>query len=156
MSDAAIRRARPEEAEALTALCLRSKAHWGYDADFITACRDELTVTPARVAAGLTYVREGAGGILGLYSLDRLAGPGRFELDLLYVEPRAIGGGHGRALLEHAMDTARSLGAEVLEVQGDPNAAGFYAALGGRRTGDRPSASIEGRSLPVFEFRLAD
>ena len=41
----ALRPARPEEAPALTELCLRSKAVWGYDAAFMQACRRELTMT---------------------------------------------------------------------------------------------------------------
>ena len=32
-----IRRARPDEADALTALATRAKAHWGYDAEFMAA-----------------------------------------------------------------------------------------------------------------------
>ena len=30
-----IRRARPEDAALLTDLTVRSKSHWGYDADFL-------------------------------------------------------------------------------------------------------------------------
>ncbi|MEM8726472.1 MAG: hypothetical protein AAGE86_13220, partial [Pseudomonadota bacterium] len=29
-----------------SSLCLRSKAHWGYDAGFIDACREELSLKP--------------------------------------------------------------------------------------------------------------
>ena len=37
-----LRLARAGEAAALTALCLRSKAHWGYDADFMAKARARL------------------------------------------------------------------------------------------------------------------
>ena len=37
-----IRRAREDEADALTALALRSKAHWGYSPDQIEAWRPVL------------------------------------------------------------------------------------------------------------------
>jgi hypothetical protein len=37
-----IRPAQADEVEALTALALRSKAHWGYDDAFMEACRAEL------------------------------------------------------------------------------------------------------------------
>ena len=40
-----IPRACGSDAPALTLLALRSKAVWGYDAAFIAACRDELTLT---------------------------------------------------------------------------------------------------------------
>jgi hypothetical protein len=37
-----IRPARGDEAAAITALGLRSKAHWGYDDDFMARCAAEL------------------------------------------------------------------------------------------------------------------
>src|SRR5687768_14923343 len=57
---ARIRRARPDEAEHLTALTLRSKAHWGYDADFMAACVPSLTITSERIATPgeLVFVAE--------------------------------------------------------------------------------------------------
>ena len=42
-----LRPARPDEADLLTELCLRSKAVWGYDDAFMRACRAELTLSPA-------------------------------------------------------------------------------------------------------------
>ncbi len=36
-----IRRAKPEEAQLLTELCMRSKAYWGYDAAFLEGFRRE-------------------------------------------------------------------------------------------------------------------
>ena len=53
-----IRPARSGEAKALSDLALRSKAHWGYDAAFMAACRAELTVTPAQAASGRAYLYE--------------------------------------------------------------------------------------------------
>ena len=40
------RRASPEAAEELTALTIASKAHWGYDEDFMALARPTLAVTP--------------------------------------------------------------------------------------------------------------
>jgi hypothetical protein len=56
--DVLIRSARATEADILTDLALRSKAHWGYDADFLEACRDELTVAAHEVARRRTTVAE--------------------------------------------------------------------------------------------------
>eukprot|EP00752_Nemacystus_decipiens_P000574 g574.t1 len=88
-----IREARDEEAAALTALCLRSKAHWGYDSAFMAACREELTIRPQDVRDGGFAVAEGAqGDILGV---ARIAADGDgVDLMLLYVEPSAMGRGH--------------------------------------------------------------
>ena len=51
-SPATLRAARPEEAAAISALALRSKAHWGYDEAFLAACRAELTWTAAQCGSG--------------------------------------------------------------------------------------------------------
>lgn len=51
-----IRRARPDEADALTDLSMRSKRSNGYDDAFMEACREELTVTPKRLAEGEYWV----------------------------------------------------------------------------------------------------
>ena len=50
-----LRRARPNEAAMLTDLSMRSN---GYDDAFMEACREELTVTAARMAEGEYWVAE--------------------------------------------------------------------------------------------------
>jgi hypothetical protein len=49
---AAVRPARPGEAAGLTGLCLRSKAHWGYDAAFMRLCVPSLTVKEEAIKRG--------------------------------------------------------------------------------------------------------
>ena len=50
LAEIPIRLARREETHALSELAFLSKAYWGYDEDFMAACRAELTVTPADIA----------------------------------------------------------------------------------------------------------
>src|SRR3979490_3370344 len=57
-----IRKAEPGEAESLTALCVRSKVHWGYDAEFMRLCMAALTVSEASIAAGRVLVARHAPG----------------------------------------------------------------------------------------------
>ncbi|MFE4370317.1 GNAT family N-acetyltransferase [Streptomyces sp. NPDC056835] len=127
-----IREARPDEARALSALVLRSKAHWGYDEAFLAACRDELTVSAGEVTARRIVVAEDetSGEALGVASLEGRAPDG--TLGLLFVEPRVLGLGIGRALYAHVLDTARELGFERLTIDSDPHAVDFYRALGAR------------------------
>lgn len=150
-----IRPARPQEAAELSGLALRSKAHWGYPAEFLDACKSELTVDPARIGANDydCYVCCDSGSILGFYALVRL-GKDDCELEALFVEPAYIGRGVGRSLIQHAIQTATDHGAARLMIQGDPNATDFYVAAGARQTGKRASGSIPGRFLPVFEVEL--
>lgn len=152
-TQATIRPARAEEAPALSALALRAKAHWGYDAAFLAACRDDLTVTPANIAAHTIRVATLAGQPCGFYGLR---GTGETaELTDLWIEPGAIGQGHGRTLWAHAVATARARGCLELLVQSDPHAEGFYLAMGAARIGSRASTVIPGRELPLLRLALA-
>jgi hypothetical protein len=60
-----IRPARADEASALTDVVLKPKAHWGYDADFMAACRDELTIVPEEVVARRIVVAEAGWRVVG-------------------------------------------------------------------------------------------
>jgi GNAT superfamily N-acetyltransferase len=143
-----LRPAHPAEADALTALVLRSKAHWGYDEAFMAACRAELTLTPDDLAPGRTLVASFDGTPVGFGSLAGDAPVG--ELAMLFVEPAAIGRGIGGQLYRGLLSLAREAGFARLTIDADPNAADFYAAQGAVRTGSAPSDSIPGRTLPVF------
>lgn len=148
-----IRDAVSQEADLLTDLALRSKAHWGYSKQFLESCRDELTVHPALVEHDdyRYVVAEEKESIVGYYAL-KADTPDIFELEAIFVDPRHIRTGVGKKLLEHAIRRLSRLGAKRLVIQGDPNAAGFYEAAGARRVGERESASIPGRFLPLFEI----
>ncbi|MFD7125098.1 MULTISPECIES: GNAT family N-acetyltransferase [Streptomyces] len=147
-----IRAGEAAEAAALTELALRSKGHWEYDAEFLAACREELTVRPADVAARRTAVAEEDGRILGFTTLD--GEPPRGALGMMFVEPDTIGRGVGRLLFAHTMDEARRLGFTGLTIDADPNAEPFYRAMGAVRIGATPSGSIPGRELPLLEVVL--
>ncbi|MGH7540908.1 MAG: GNAT family N-acetyltransferase [Gemmatimonadota bacterium] len=140
---------------------MRSKAVWGYDADFLADCRGELTVSPESIAAGRVWVREAGGRAVGFYTLsDPVSGGGagpegpRAELLHLFIEPEAIGHGHGRALLAHAAERARALGCRWMRVESDPDAEGFYVRHGGRRVGWAASPVRPGRRLPELLIPL--
>ncbi|MFJ8748534.1 GNAT family N-acetyltransferase [Streptomyces sp. NPDC102441] len=147
-----LRPGRPEEAEALTALALRSKAHWGYDEAFMAACRDELTVHPGDTAGGRTAVAEEDGRVLGFTTLS--GEPPGGALAMMFVEPDAIGRGLGRLLFEHTMTQARRLGFVRLTIDADPNAEPFYTAMGAVRIGTTPSGSVQDRELPLLAVAL--
>ena len=149
-----IRAALPSEARALSDLALRSKAHWGYSREFIEACREELTYTPHQIGSSqMKFFVLHDDAPIGFYAL-RNVGKREIELDALFVEPREIGKGYGRRLIEHAKAMASSLGAKLMIIQGDPNAERFYLAAGGVLTGTRESDSIPGRFLPTFAITL--
>jgi N-acetylglutamate synthase-like GNAT family acetyltransferase len=149
-----LRPATGKDAEALTALALRSKAYWGYDEAFMDACVDELTITPSRIGAEDMTVAEINGVIAGMVSLTPGLQSGALELEDMFVDIPFIGTGLGATLIEHAKKRARARGAVRIDVDADPNAQGFYERCGYRLTGSSPSVSIPGRMLPRLSLEL--
>jgi GNAT superfamily N-acetyltransferase len=150
--DLTFRRARPDEAADLTELALRSKAHWGYDARFMEDCRVALTIDSEPVERAPYYTLAVEGRVVGFYGLTILNTA--IELSFLFVEPGFIGRGYGRRLFEHAVAAARALGGRHLLIQSDPNAEGFYAAMGAERIGELPSPVRRERPLPLYRLAL--
>lgn len=138
---------------AISALCIRSKAHWGYDAAFMDACRAELTMTPAELAADAVVVAADGPAIAGVGQVGER--DGRCVLERLFVDPAHMGEGLGRRLFDWARATAIRRGATALVVESDPFAAPFYRRLGCVDTGTVPSGSIPGRALPCLSLPLS-
>lgn len=141
-----------EELPSLSELCMRSKAVWGYDAAFLAACRRELSFDPRDLAASEIAVAARGDSILGVAQV-RAAGD-QADLLKLFVEPKALRSGVGRALFAWATDVARKMGAARMNIEADPDAAPFYRRLGARDAGLVPSGSIAGRMLPKLVLVL--
>jgi GNAT superfamily N-acetyltransferase len=153
MDGLSLRPARADDAAALTDLALRGKAGWGYDAAFMAACREELTITAARIAAWRFWVAEVAEAPVGMIALNAL--PDHAELEFFFVDPALQGQGVGQALMAAFDAACRELGLSLIRVDADPNAEAIYQRLGYRTVGRSPSGSIPGRTLPLMERRLA-
>ena len=148
------RRPRPEEAEAITRLALRSKRHWGYDDAFMAALTPELTFTPADLAQERDHVEvlESSDDLLGVFRLCW-----RTEmafLEDLWIDPEAMGRGYGRLVFERSVEVARSWGKGVMELEADPFAEPFYLHLGAVRVGMSPVTVVPGRSVPLMRYAL--
>ncbi|MDA9522516.1 hypothetical protein XI06_20055 [Bradyrhizobium sp. CCBAU 11434] len=141
-----------EELPALSALCLRSKAVWGYDKDFIEACRSELTIEPGDMRSSAIAVAEQDRQIVGITQI-KVTGD---EADLLklFVEPTMLRGGVGTKLFHWAISQAARMGAERMSIEADPDAAPFYRRMGAKDCGLAPSGSIPGRMLPKLVREL--
>ena len=142
-----IRRATPDEADILTAIAHAAKRHWNYPEKWISQWRSDLTITSDFIANNEVYVAVVDGNVAGCCALvisDSLA-----ELEHMWIDPRQMGNGVGRALFEHTKQRARELGLPELELSADPNAEGFYERMGAKRIGAVP-AEMDGqpRVLP--------
>jgi GNAT superfamily N-acetyltransferase len=153
-----LRPARVDEADLLSELALRSKAYWGYDADFMAKCVPVLRITPDMIEREDMHcmVAEAEGKVLG-YSLLYLPTDLTEEavLDGLFIDPDAIGKGVGQALLRQALEVATSAGWQHLFVEADPNAETFYLKYGAVRVGEHESGIAPGRMLPWMRFTLS-
>ena len=135
-----------EELPSLSELCLRSKATWGYNREFLEACRSELSFDQRDLQLTTIAVAELGGKVVGLAQV-KVTGD---EADLLklFVEPSALHRGVGRALFAWATHVAKKRGATRLIIDSDPGAAPFYRRMGAYDLGQAPSGSIPGRILP--------
>ncbi|MEX0923399.1 MAG: GNAT family N-acetyltransferase [Rhodovibrionaceae bacterium] len=151
-----IRPARSEDCGLLTDLALRSKAVWGYDAAFMEACREELTIRPEMFDSDVVTVIEAegtaAGKIAGFYRL-RLE-RGVVEIYDFFIDPEHLRQGYGKRLWRKLLEDARGYGVKTLGVDADPQAEAFYTAMGMKKVGKAPSGSIPGRFLPRLTMAL--
>jgi GNAT superfamily N-acetyltransferase len=148
-----VRSAKAGESQSLTALCVRSKAHWGYDTAFMKLSAAALAVSEDDIVAGRVLVAvDGTGRVVGMACV--LSEGDTADLDALFIDPPAIGSGAGRALFDAAVASARRQGALRMTILADPNAAAFYERMGARYLRNAPSDAIPGRTLPFYDYDL--
>ena len=146
-------KAKPGQAEMLSNLAFRSKAYWGYSNEFMNACRAELTYSESMLNKNHCYYLLHDGMVTGFYILEQ-SNMHECNLDDLFIDQNFIGKGFGQALIEHAKTIAVELGVKKIIIQSDPNAKGFYLAVGAVQIGVKESGSIPGRYLPMLEMNL--
>lgn len=151
-----IRKTRPEEAAALHALAVRSKAVWGYDAAFMALAAPKLALQEDWLAAGRVLAAEVDGTVAGVAVVLPPDHEGIAELEHLFVEPAFLRRCIGSALLEEVVAMARRDGARALRALADPQAQPFYERAGFRRIAEAPSDAIPGRMLPLMLRDLRD
>jgi len=147
-----LRDACKSELPSLSELCLRSKAVWGYDDAFMTACRAELTLHPEELRSTSLQLAVRDSTVVGLTQVKVTDTDA--DLLKLFVEPALLRSGVGRLLFEWATARARGLGAVRLMIEADPGAVPFYERMGARHAGFAPSQSILGRMLPCMQMDL--
>ncbi len=150
-----LRAAKPDELAELNALILRSKAVWGYDDDFMAACRDELAIAADELDETSLRIAEDAAGLVGVVQIGISNRVG--TLHKLFVDPRAQAKGVGQMLFQWALENCKAGGADVMTIDSDPGAAPFHRRMGARDDGEVPSGSIPGRMLPrlIYDLTLA-
>ena len=102
-----IRRARSADADALSDLAHRAKAHWGYPAAWMREWDAQLTIIPGYLDLHDVFVAEKDGSIVGMCALEDRHD--RWHLEHVWVEPSEHGRGVGRALDYFFRGVARNM-----------------------------------------------
>lgn len=141
-----LRAASPDEAERLTEIACRSKAHWGYSAEQMAAWRPAfLTVTADYITRHSPVVAvDDECGVVAFAALER--GPRGAVLEHLWVLPGFMGRGIGSRLFRHIAGQASDF-----TFTSDPQADGFYLKQGARIIGEVESER-QGRTLSQFRY----
>jgi len=153
VTDIAIRRALPDDAEVLTNIAIAAKGHWGYPERWMQIWKPELTFNAEYFEVNESWAASIKDQLVGFYTL--LEKDGDAWLENLWVLPAQMGRGIGKALLGHALRLAQARGYHILRLESDPNAVGFYEKMGAHPVGERRS-EVEGqpRLLPIMELKL--
>ena len=143
----------PEQADRLSQIAFAAKAHWGYPERWLEIWKPQLTFSPEYFEEHESWMAVSEELPIGFYTLQERNQNG--WLDNLFVVPDYIGKGIGKMLFSHAAERARRRGYKTLQLEADPNAAGFYENMGMHRIGERKS-EVDGqpRSLPIMEMEL--
>ena len=147
-----ILRAKSDEGAILTEVAFAAKRHWGYPDRWIESWHELLTIRPEFIAGHETHEAIVDARIVGFYALGRKES--RLELLHLWVLPDWMGRGVGRSLFHHAVERAKALGFQKLDIESDPNAEGFYKRMGARRVGvSLKELDGQKRELPILIYK---
>ena len=148
-----IRRAIPEEADVLSEIAISAKQNWGYPEHWMQIWIPQLTFTPEYFEMNPSWVAEQDKTPIAFYTL--LGRDGKAWVENMWVLPQFIGKGVGKQLFHHALSYARERGWKSLQLEAEPNAAGFYEKMGMRKIGET-SYELDGqpRILPIMEIHL--
>lgn len=147
-----IQKAKPTDANAITALTLRSKNYWNYGSELIESWREELTISADFIENNEVYKLIDKDELVGFY-IYSIENQSTIRLDFLFIEPKFIGKGYGKILVNDFLNRIKTTTFKSVIVDADPNAEPFYNRLGFQVIGQLPS-SIEGRFLPIMELKL--
>ena len=149
------RRAESFDAALLTGIAFAGKQSWGYPAQWMELWRHDLVVTPQYIRNESVLVAECEGEVIGFTGLS-LGAKGR-HLEHLWLQPKYIGRGFGRALFEKAISAAREEGVVQLFIDSDPNAESFYLKMGAIRIGQEvyplPGGIV--REVPLLVYQVS-
>jgi GNAT superfamily N-acetyltransferase len=149
-----IRRALPEDEGALREIAHAAKGHWGYDEALVAEFVSQLAVAgDERREVHVACVDGAPIGWMGVVMLS----PAVCLLDDMWVAPAWMGRRVGSRLFRLAVERARARGAEVMELEAERHAVGFYRAMGALHLRDgEPSEWGPPNPMMVVDLRSGE
>ncbi|MDH3323686.1 MAG: GNAT family N-acetyltransferase [Flavobacteriaceae bacterium] len=147
-----IEKAKKIDAEKLTALTIRSKSYWDYSSEQMKVWKDELTISSDYIDCNEVYILKDKKAFIGYYAFIILNDK-KVKLDNIFIEPKYIGKGYGKHLMNNFMNQIKLNGFEKIELDSDPNAVDFYKKFGFKVVGQLAS-SIKDRFLAIMTLDL--
>jgi GNAT superfamily N-acetyltransferase len=145
--------AKSNQAEILTQIAFAAKRHWGYPERWIQLWSPILTINAEFIDTHETFVAYLDDKPIEFFAISKE--DERASVEHLWVFPDFIGRGVGADLFKYMMKRCNELGVQILEIESDPNAQGFYERMGAKKVGEIVS-EVDGqpRVLPLLEIPL--
>jgi ribosomal protein S18 acetylase RimI-like enzyme len=131
----------------LNKISIQSKKYWGYPDEWMERWLDDLTLDEVKLATQQVLVLELNHQVVGFCSIEEHAD--HYEIHHLWILPDFIGKGHGKHLLDAAIERFTRADKPIMVVS-DPNAEPFYTRQG-FVTFDKIESYPKGRYLPVMK-----
>ena len=147
-----IERTVRKDAQDLTELTIRSKSYWNYGKEQIEEWREELTITEKYIDENQIYKLIVDNSLIGFYAYLP-ENETDIKLNYLFVEPKFIGKGYGKILMEDFLKRIENSEFKRVILDADPHAEKFYSRIGFRVIGKLKS-SIKDRFLPIMELKI--
>lgn len=147
-----IKQAILADAETLTDITLKSKAHWGYSAEQIESWIEELTISKTYIETNHVFKLLIQDKTIAYYSYC-MESDTTVTLDNLFVVPDYMRKGYGSYLLKDFLARIKAVDIQKVVLESEPNTVDFYKHFGFIKTGQRES-SIKERYLPQMELHF--
>jgi N-acetylglutamate synthase-like GNAT family acetyltransferase len=137
----------------INSLIIDSKKSWGYTKEQIESWIPDLIATAKTLENREYWLAKNQDNVsVFVYSIS-CRETDIYELEDCWVSPKMKGKGFGRIMFMHLVSNLRDKNAKKLKIVSDPNAKGFYLAMGAQIVGQQ-SSNLPNRFLPVLELQL--
>ncbi|KTD64035.1 GNAT family N-acetyltransferase [Legionella spiritensis] len=146
------RRANVSELPKINEFIYQSKNYWGYSPTFMMDFMNKWGVTLSFFETCEIILAEENNTLLGLFAF-KINEDNKPELDLFFINAKKIQQGLGKLVWQQAIEYAKNKGWHEFLLISDPNAEGFYRAMGAEVIDTYES--FPGRFVPIMQIKIS-